>query len=89
MIPVSEGPRYKVGKFDFSENKVVKSEALRSLFKVKEGQFYTEKNIRKGLENGDYDWAHMAMKYWPERVKARRLVLGLRAVLESASGGPP
>jgi outer membrane protein insertion porin family len=50
VIPVSEGPRYKIGKFDFAENKVVKSEALRGLFKVKEGQFYAEKNIRKGLE---------------------------------------
>jgi outer membrane protein insertion porin family len=49
-IPVIEGPRYKVGKFDFSENKVVKSEALRSLFKVKEGDYYSEKIVRKGLE---------------------------------------
>ena len=30
VIPVSEGPRYKIGKFDFAENKVVKAEALRS-----------------------------------------------------------
>jgi hypothetical protein len=24
-----------------------------------------------GLEAGDYDWAHIAMKYWPVRVKAK------------------
>ena len=25
----------------------------------------------KELEAGDYDWAHIAMKYWPERVKEK------------------
>ncbi len=49
-IPVIEGPRYKVGKFDFAENKVVKSEALKNLFEVKEGDFYNEKKIKKGLD---------------------------------------
>jgi hypothetical protein len=24
-----------------------------------------------GLEAGDYDWAHLAMKYWPDRVKKK------------------
>ena len=32
----------------------------------KEPQKYWE-----GLERGDYDWAHIAMKYWPERVKEK------------------
>jgi outer membrane protein insertion porin family len=49
-IPVIEGPRYKVAKLDFAENKVVKSEALKTLFEVKEGDYYSEKKIRKGLE---------------------------------------
>jgi outer membrane protein insertion porin family len=50
VIPVSEGPRYKVGTFTFADNKVVKSEALTPIFKVKEGQYYSEKTVRKGLE---------------------------------------
>ena len=25
----------------------------------------------KALQNGDYDWSHIAMRYWPERVKAK------------------
>ena len=49
-VPVTEGRRYRVGKFEFAGNEVVKSEGLRSLFKVKEGEFYSEKVIRKGLE---------------------------------------
>ena len=25
----------------------------------------------KKLEKGDYDWAHLAMNYWPERVREK------------------
>jgi outer membrane protein insertion porin family len=50
VIPVSEGARYKVGTFGFADNKVVKSEALKPIFKLKEGEYYSEKTVRKGLE---------------------------------------
>jgi len=49
-IPVTEGPRYRVGSFDFAGNTVVKSEALRPMFKVKEGEWYSEKFVRDGLK---------------------------------------
>jgi outer membrane protein insertion porin family len=49
-IPVTEGKRYKVGDFTFAGNTIVKSEALRTLFKMKAGDTYSEKHIRKGLE---------------------------------------
>lgn len=50
-VPVEEGRRYRVGEFDFAGNDVVKSEGLRQLFnKIKEGNYYSEKQIRKGLE---------------------------------------
>jgi outer membrane protein insertion porin family len=49
-IPITEGKQYRVGKLDFEGNKIVKSEALRPLFKVAEGDVYREKNIRKGFE---------------------------------------
>ncbi len=48
-VPVTEGPRYKVGEFTFAGNTVVKSEGLRPLFKIQPGQFYSEKRIRDGL----------------------------------------
>ncbi|WP_420447244.1 hypothetical protein [Candidatus Palauibacter sp.] len=25
-------------------------------------------NVWKKLEKGNYDWAHLALRYWPERV---------------------
>jgi outer membrane protein insertion porin family len=49
-VPIAEGDRYRVGSFDFDGNKVVKTEGLRPLFKMKEGEFYSEKRVRKGME---------------------------------------
>jgi outer membrane protein insertion porin family len=49
-IPVTEGQRYRVGDLSFAGNNIVKPEGLRPLFKLKEGDFYSEKRIRKGFE---------------------------------------
>jgi outer membrane protein insertion porin family len=49
-VPIVEGERYRVGSIDFDGNKVVKTEGLRPLFKLKEGEYYSEKRIRKGME---------------------------------------
>ncbi len=49
-IPVTEGERHRVGEFVFDGNTVVKSEVLRPLFKLKTGNWYNEKSIRKGLD---------------------------------------
>jgi outer membrane protein insertion porin family len=49
-VPITEGPRYKVGAFDVAGNTVVKSEFLKPLFKMQPGEYYGEKRIRKGLE---------------------------------------
>ena len=49
-IPVTEGERYRVGDFKFEGQTVVKDDVLRPLFKVKTGEWYNEKDIRKGLQ---------------------------------------
>lgn len=48
-IPVTEGPRYRVGEFAFKGNTVVRDEFLRPLFKLKAGDWYSDKRIRDGL----------------------------------------
>ncbi len=48
-IPITEGPRYKVGELTFDGNTVVKSEALKPLFNLKPGEWYNEKAVRDGL----------------------------------------
>jgi outer membrane protein insertion porin family len=49
-IPVTEGNRYRVGEVKFDGNTVIKTEFLQPLFKLKPGEFYSEKNVRKGFE---------------------------------------
>ncbi len=49
-IPISEGDRYKVASVKFDGNKVVKTEFLATMFKMKPGDWYSDKVIRKGLE---------------------------------------
>jgi outer membrane protein insertion porin family len=48
-IPVTEGVRYRVEKFDFAGNDKVPATALRPLFKIKTGDYYNEKRLRDGL----------------------------------------
>lgn len=48
-IPIDEGPRFKVGEFNFDGNTVIKSDFLRPLFKLKPGDWYSEKRVREGL----------------------------------------
>ena len=63
-IPVDEGQRYRVGTFTIADNTAIKTEFLRDLFKVEEGDFYSIKKIRKGFEKvqelygmiGYYQW---------------------------------
>ena len=49
-VPITEGNRYKVGEFTFAGNTVVKTDALKPMFALKEGEYYSEKVVRKGLE---------------------------------------
>jgi outer membrane protein insertion porin family len=49
-IPVTEGPRYRLGDLKFDGNTKVTSEALASIFKLKSGDVYNEQAIRKGLD---------------------------------------
>ncbi|HUR34206.1 MAG TPA: outer membrane protein assembly factor BamA [Vicinamibacterales bacterium] len=49
-IPVQEGNRYKVNSFDVAGNTVVKSDALKPLFKLQQGQYYNQKQVRKGFQ---------------------------------------
>jgi outer membrane protein insertion porin family len=49
-VPITEGRRYTVGEVAFEGNTVVPAETLREMFKIKTGDTYSQKMIRKGLE---------------------------------------
>jgi outer membrane protein insertion porin family len=50
IVPVVEGRRYRVGEFAFAGNTVVKDDVLRPFFKIKEGDYYSQKRIREGVQ---------------------------------------
>ena len=49
-IPVTEGPRYRVGRIDFTGNEVLDARLIRPLFQLEEGEWYSEQQLRDGLE---------------------------------------
>jgi outer membrane protein insertion porin family len=63
-IPVDEGEKYSIGSFQIAGNKAVETRFLRPMFKVKEGDTFSMKKIRKGFEKvqelyglvGYYQW---------------------------------
>ena len=55
-IPVTEGPRYRVGEVKFDGNKVIKTEFLQPLFKLKTGRLVLLGEGRpQGLREGARD----------------------------------
>lgn len=61
-VPVTEGPRYKIGTITFSGNTVVKTAALRPFFKIQNGDWFDEKTIRNGFKKAQE--AYGAAGYW-------------------------
>jgi outer membrane protein insertion porin family len=49
-IPITEGSRYRVGDVKFDGNTIIKPDYLQPLFKLKPGEWYSEKDVRKGFE---------------------------------------
>jgi outer membrane protein insertion porin family len=47
-VPVEEGPRYRMAKLDFDGNKVIASEGLSTLYKVKPGDWFNWKRLQEG-----------------------------------------
>jgi outer membrane protein insertion porin family len=65
-IPVDEGEQYRVGKFDITGNKTIRTEYLRSVFKLEPGDVYDADKISKGMEKareayGTYGFVDLAM----------------------------
>jgi len=48
-VPIDEGPRYRVGTFTFEGNKIIDAKFILPQFKLKAGDWYSDKPIRNGL----------------------------------------
>jgi len=49
-VPVTEGTRYRIGSVTFDGNQLVPTETLRTLFALREGEWYSQADVRKGLD---------------------------------------
>jgi outer membrane protein insertion porin family len=49
-IPVHEGARHRVGTLSFEGNTVVQTAALRTLFQIESGDWYSQRSIREGFD---------------------------------------
>jgi len=64
-VPVEEGQKFTVGKFEITGAQALKAEGLRPFFDIKEGDVYSLAKLRKGFEKlkelygafGYYQWA--------------------------------
>lgn len=84
-------PTYKPNHDDGVQ---ISAAPLWSLFRHKHWQKVLRDTWGK-LEKGDYDWAHLAMNYWPERARAKcrldkslAIAHGLEDLYEEPEGKP-
>jgi outer membrane protein insertion porin family len=49
-VPVTEGEPYRVGTVNFEGMKLFKPELVLPIFKIQEGEVYSEKKLKKGFE---------------------------------------
>jgi outer membrane protein insertion porin family len=90
-IPVVEGEKYRVGEFSVDGNTIVKSEGLKEIFKVKNGQVYSDKNLKKGLEKAREVYGSLGyyeFTAYPD-IKPREAPTAEQAALAPKAPGPP
>jgi outer membrane protein insertion porin family len=63
-IPVTEGHRYRMGQLSFEGNKLVKSDLLRTLYKVAPGDWYNRKKIQDGNKKAQEIYGSAGYMEW-------------------------
>lgn len=63
-VPIDEGPKYTIGKFEITGESKLNLDAVRALFKIQEGEVYSSKKIRKGLEKAKEAFGAYGFMQW-------------------------
>ena len=90
-IPVVEGEKFRIGDFSIDGNTIVKAEGLKEIFKVKNGQTYSDKVIKKGLEKAREVYGSLGyyeFTAYPD-IKPREAPSEAQAALAPKAPGPP
>ncbi len=97
-VPVNEGHRYRVNTFNVAGNTVVKSDALTPLFKLEKGQYYNQKQVRKGFQKAQEIYGaggymeftgYPDYKFSDEPNPAEPQAPKMLAAVDAAPAGPP
>jgi outer membrane protein insertion porin family len=63
-IPVTEGPRYRMGTLTFEGNKVIPSDALGTVYKLETGEWYSRKNLYDGFRKTQEAYGSLGYMEW-------------------------
>ncbi len=77
-IPVDEGPRYTIGSFELTGESALNLEAVKTLFDIEPGDYYSSEKLRKGLEKATE--AYGTFGYWQFSYEPRLMPRGLDPV---------
>jgi outer membrane protein insertion porin family len=88
-IPVDEGQRYRVGSFNIADNTAVRTEFLRSVFKVEENDFYNYSKINKGIEKLREAYGRLGFWQWQPDVDLKPRGIDMETGLPIGPEEPP
>jgi outer membrane protein insertion porin family len=88
-IPVDEGRRYRVGEFEIVDNATIKTEFIRPLFKVKEGDWFSMKPIRKGIDKTRELYGTVGFMNWTPDPRMNPRGIDPDTGLPTGPGEPP
>jgi len=63
-IPVTEGKRYRMGTLSFEGNKLINSEALRTLYDIEPGDWYSKKKLNDGNRKAQEVYGSQGFMEW-------------------------
>jgi outer membrane protein insertion porin family len=63
-IPIVEGRRYRMGELSFEGNKILPADGLRTLYKVKPGEWYNKKKLDDGNKKAQEVYGARGFMEW-------------------------
>jgi outer membrane protein insertion porin family len=63
-IPINEGPRYRMGELTFDGNKLVTADGLKTIYKLKSGDWYSRKKLYDGFKTTQEIYGSRGFMEW-------------------------
>ena len=63
-VPVTEGPRYRMGELTFEGNKTIRPDFVRGLYKLETGDWYSRKKLYDGFRSTQQVYGQLGYMEW-------------------------